>query len=204
MKQQTHYNEFTICYIEALSEHLKIETDSNGQAIFVPGRIKTADLVTLKMTLDALWQKAEQSVTVVRRKQESQLQSCLFGLVDDLDLALKTGYLISDRVVLLDYLYERILCKKKAEKIDLQHMGVVASGLCSALDLAKEGRLVIIPHPFGWHPETKAFIADVSENAVLDPGIMSFLKTLKHGLVQAPTTEGTGIPKKPGTSTPAF
>lgn len=178
MNQVINYNEFTISYIEAIAKHLKIETDSTGQAIFVSSRIKSNDLAELKTELDELWPKAAQSVQIVQQKQESQLQSCLFGLVNDLDLALKTGYLISDRVVLIDYLYERILRKKKPEEISLQQVGVIASGLCNALELAKEGRLVIIPHPFGWHPETKAFIAEISEKVMLDPASMSLLSTL--------------------------
>lgn len=173
-----NYNQFTISYIEAICKHLKIETDSIGKTIFVPSRITFKDILELKGTLDELWSKADQSIQIIKQKQDSKLQSCLFGLVDDLDLALRTGYLISDRVVLVDYLYERILRKKKPEQINLQRLGVIASGLCGGLQLAKDGRLVIIPHPFGWHSKTKEFIAQVSSEALLDPASMSLLSTL--------------------------
>lgn len=178
MSDPQYYNEFTIAYIEALSVHLHIQADSQGKAAFVPERVELQDIEALKQALDALWFKSIQSVDLLKNRVDSEIQSCLFGLVDDLDLALRTGFLISDRVVLLDYLYERILSKKKPGQIDLQHLGVIASGLCNALVLAKKGRLVIMPHPFSWFPEVKELIAEVSEKALIDPTSMSLLSTL--------------------------
>ncbi|QXU41469.1 hypothetical protein [Pedobacter sp. D749] len=173
-----HYNSFTIGYINILRDCLRIETDSKGNHIFLPELIAEEDVIKLKTRLSELWEESQHSLEVVSNRVDTQLQSCLFGAVDDLELALKTGFLIGDRVILLDFLYERILVKKTPAKINLALLGSLASQLVNCLDLASSGRLVIIPHPLSWNEETKKFIEKSGDSLELTPDLMSILSVL--------------------------
>lgn len=172
------YNQFTIAYIEAVRDCLHIEIDSLGNIIYLPDVVSDSDLIDLKQRLSLIWKDAETSIEVVKGKVDANLQSCQFGIVNDFDLALKVGFLISDRVVLLDYLFQRILVKKSPSKINRTHLGVIANGLVSCLNLAKNGRIVIIPHPLYWNPDTLSLLDEAAEVSSLNPDMMSMLSTL--------------------------
>lgn len=173
-----HYNHFTISYIQAVQDCLDIYPDSTGTITVIPEAITDQQLIDLKLKLDKIWEVSNSAVKLLKAKQEAQRQTCLFGLVSDFDLALKTGFLIGDRIVLLDYLYERILSKRKPGQIDRVTLSVIVWGIVSCLDLAKQGKLVIIPHPFGWHPQTPKLVNNVGKTVELSPDIMSLLSVL--------------------------
>lgn len=173
-----HYNQFTIDYITAIKRHLKIEFNTNGEAVFLPDEIKPADIINLTAELKEIWSDSKNAIDLVKSKQDSIIQSGLFGLVNELDTALKVGFLISDRIILIDYLYERILLKKKPENIDIVHLGILASSLVNTLPLVEKGRIVIIPNPFDWNPESKQIIKEVATRTTLTPDLMSLLNML--------------------------
>ena len=173
-----HYNHFTISYIEIICKYLKIEKDSSNNFIYLPEFTTDEDLTGLKDALGSIWIAVNDSVTILQEKKDSRLQSCLFGVVNDFDLAMKTGYLISDRVVLVDYVYGRLLSNTSPGKIDKEKLGVVATNLASCLELAKAGRIVIIPMPLNWFPETKELITIASSEFILNPALMSLLSIL--------------------------
>lgn len=55
-------------------------------------------------------------------------------------LSCKSWFSLGDRIVLVDYLYERILSKLSPERINITHIGSIASSLVNLLPLAeKEG-----------------------------------------------------------------
>lgn len=172
-----HYNHFTINYIEAIKKHLIIEINQNYNAVFFPDRIKNENIVQLKKELYRIWSDSSTAIDVVKEKKDSVIQSGLFGLVDDLDKALKIGYLLGDRVVLIDYLFDRLL-RKDPEKIDRTHLGVIATSLVNLLPLAKCGRVVMIPNPFEWHEGSKKVMEEVVGKATLSPDFMSLLNML--------------------------
>jgi len=163
-----HYNHFTIDYIEAIKNHLSIQLRSDGKGVFFPEKITLENLTNLKISLDEIWKTAGDSIKIVKTRHDSSIQSGLFGLVNELENALKIGFLLGDRVVLIDYLYERILSKKDLSKVNIEHLGVISSSLVSALPLAKVGRIVLIPNPFRWNPETKQIINDIFKNLTVD------------------------------------
>lgn len=146
-----HYNQFTIDYISAVKRHLRIEFNTHGNAVFLPDEIVPLDLIALKNELQEIWADSKSAIELVKSKQDAIVQSGLFGLINELDTALKIGFLLGDRIVLIDYLYERILLKKEPEKINISHLGVLASSLVNTLPLAEKGRIVIIPNPFEWN-----------------------------------------------------
>ena len=172
------YNYFTISYITAVQECLDLYPDSTGTISVNPDGITDRQLTDLKLRLENLWADASSAVELLARKEEAYIQSCLFGLVNDFELALKTGFLLGDRVVITDYLYERILCKKKPQSIDRTSLSVIVWGLVSCLELAKAGRVVIIPHPLSWNETTRELFSEVAEDGLLSPSIMSLLSVL--------------------------
>lgn len=173
-----NYNHFTIEYINAIKENLRIEINPEGKALFFPDYVKTDDILNLKTALDLIWAQSHTAIEVVRSKHDANTQSGLFGLVNELEVALRVGFLISDRIVLIDYLYERILSKKRFDEIDLVHLGAIATSIVNTLPLAIKGRVVIIPSPFIWNSETKKVIAEAATKALLTPSLMSLLNML--------------------------
>lgn len=180
------YNHFTIKYLEAIKTHLHIVINENGKAIFVHDRVTPQDIMNLKYSLSRIWQHKESAVKVLTDKIDSNTQCGLFGIVNELDIAIKVGLLLGDRIVLIDYLYERIL-KKNPEDINLDQLGVISSSLVALLPLAKCGRIVIIQSPFQWFNESKRIIREVSIKTSLTPNLMSLLNMLsitKHCKLQ--------------------
>lgn len=172
-----HYNHFTIEYIEAVKRNLKIEFNTEGSAAFFPDAIETSDIVNLKNELKELWKKSDSAILLIEKKQDAIIQSGLFGLVNEMDTALKIGFLMGDRVVLIDYLYERLL-RKEPSKVNITHLGVIASSLVNALPLAEKGRVVIIPNPFEWNAESKKIIEEVAQHTEITVDLMALLNML--------------------------
>lgn len=172
-----NYNHFTINYISAIKKHLKIEV-VDGQTLFFPDYILTEDLENLKSELEEIWKDSESSISILKNREGAKIQLGLFGLVNNFDLALKTGYLLGDRVVVLDYIFERILKKKSADKINIEVLGSLAVNLVSALQLAEKGRFVIIPSPFGWNEGSKKIILETAEKTNMTVELMSLLNML--------------------------
>lgn len=172
-----NYNHFTIDYIKAVQKHLKIELVESGEAIFVPKKVSQYEIMNLSVELTEIFKRSESSLDVVKGRNDSIIQAGLFGMVNNLDKAVKVGFLIADRVVLIDYLYERIL-SKRINKIDMNHLGSIASSLVQLLPLAEKGRIVIIPNPFNWFEPSKEIISEVSSYTVLDIKLISMLNML--------------------------
>jgi len=171
-----NYNHFTIRYIEAIQRNLSINLDHVGEASLIHSNVNSENLQSLKNDLNSIWIDSSSAIEVIKNKYDSKIQSGLFGLVDDLDLALKTGFLMGDRVVLLDYLFDRALRNTINPNID--HIASVANALVRLLPLAKKGRVVIIPNPFSWHHTTKAIIREVSDKALITIPLLSMLNML--------------------------
>ncbi len=172
-----NYNQFTIDYIKAIQSHLCIEINKFGEAIFVFDKITQSNIVELKDELTEIFKNSESSIKILTEKVDTSIQAGLFGLVDDLDKAIKVGFLIADRVVLIDYLFERILTKK-IDNIDITHLGSIASFLVQLLPLAEKGRIVIIQNPFKWYNPSKEIIKETSAKTILTPKLMSMLNML--------------------------
>ncbi|MBL4593515.1 MAG: hypothetical protein JKX68_06835, partial [Flavobacteriales bacterium] len=107
-----NYNQFTIDYIKAIQNNLCIEVNSNNEAVFFPDKIDSQKIENPKKELSEIFTYSQSSIEILKDKTESSVQAGLFGLVNNLDKAVKIGFLIADRIVLIDYIFERILSKK--------------------------------------------------------------------------------------------
>ena len=137
-----HYNHFTIAYIEAILKNLDIRV-LNDSVQFFPDTTFVSDFDNLKTELDEIWDDAQSAINLLEQKKGALIQNALFGLVNDFDLALRTGYLFGDRVVVIDYIYERILSRRKIKSSEILRVGDLCKNLVQALDLAKDGKFVI-------------------------------------------------------------
>ncbi len=113
-----HYNQFTIDYIEKIKSNLKININTDGEAAFFPDFITDHDVDSLRFDLTEIWNESHKAVDIIHRRHDAVIQSGLFGLVNGLEKAIKIGFLLGDRVVIVDYLFERILQRKATESID--------------------------------------------------------------------------------------
>lgn len=174
-----NYNQFTIDYLNAIKTNLKVEVNKAGLGQIIPDFITHEDIINLKNELGEIWKISTSAVDVVRSKKESISQSGLFGLVNDLDLALKVGFLFSDRVVLIDFLFERLLKVKEVRNVNLDMLFLAANYLVPLIPLAEKGRIVIIPNPFEWFPQSKQIIDEVAEKIdIISPDLMNLLNML--------------------------
>ncbi len=178
MTTEMHYNYFTIGYIEAILRRLHLELDSNDRGVFFPERVSYSDLLALRDDISHLWDERHSAIDLLEKKHDSTSQSCLFGMVEDIESALKIGYLLSDRVVLVDYLFERTLCKLRPGNVNIIHIGSICSSLVSALPLARAGRLIIIQNPFVWNQTSKEIISEFAEKTEISLDMVEFLNVL--------------------------
>ena len=107
-----HYNSFTINYIKILKKYLKIDIDNQGNIIYDTTTINIYNISLLIESLRKIWEDSKTAIDILKNKTDSKIQAGLFGLHEDLEFAIKTGFLISDRIVLIDYLFDRVLSKK--------------------------------------------------------------------------------------------
>ena len=156
---------FTAEYIGVVRRRLKIAFDKTGTPVFVHGRVKQNDLLRLRSDLDGLWAGEEAARQAIRDSEGATLQAVAFGLFDDFDLCLKTGYLMGDRVILWDYLHGRLLRGQRISRLDYDHLGVLANNIVSASNLAEAGHLVILPHPLDWSKDAKRVLVEVAGRA---------------------------------------
>ncbi|AZJ03076.1 hypothetical protein ACKLK7_04415 [Klebsiella quasipneumoniae subsp. similipneumoniae] len=170
------YNSFTIDYISGIINCLDIELDNDGNAIIFPDDVSVKKLSALKEHFSSIWERANSAIDICVQKHDAKIQSGMFGLVNDFKRAMQIGFLISDRVVLIDYLYERILNRKDLAEVNIPHLCTVVTELASLLPLAQTGRVVIIPTPFQWHEESKRMMVECIKNDVeINVSIMSFI-----------------------------
>lgn len=173
-----HYNNFTIKYLEAIKQNLKIEPNENNETFCHPDTINLENIIALRKELESIWDISESAIALTTNKHDSTIQSGLFGPINDFDLALRTGFLLGDRIVLIDYIFDRVLSRKKPELVNREHLCSVANSLVKVLPLAREGRIVIIPNPFIWNPYSKRIIKEVSDKTPITIPLMSMLNML--------------------------
>ncbi len=173
-----HYNSFTINYIKILKKYLKIDIDNQGNIIYDTTTINIDNISLLIESLRKIWEDSKTAIDILKNKTDSKIQAGLFGLHEDLEFAIKTGFLISDRIVLIDYLFDRVLSKKDIDKINISQVMEISITLVKLLPLAEKGRIVIIPNPFNWNQKSKDLIKEVSEKTTLSISLIGMLNIL--------------------------
>lgn len=170
------YNSFTVDYISSIINCLDIEIDNTGNATILPENVSVDKLTVLKCCLNTIWKSSDSAIDICVKKYDAKIQSGMFGLVDDFKRAMQIGFLISDRIILIDYLHERILNKDDLTRVNIPHLCAIVTNLASLLPLAQRGRIVIIPSPFHWHDESKKIMEECIQNDIdLNVDVMSFV-----------------------------
>lgn len=96
------------------------------------------------------------AIDAVRRRQDAMIQMLPYGLISDFTSAVRTGYLLGDRVVVWDVLGSRLLRSETEAPV----IASVASSLLEFSSLAERGAFVVLPHPAVWHEGTRAALSD--------------------------------------------
>ncbi|BAK73250.1 conserved hypothetical protein [Arcobacter sp. L] len=155
-----------------------IEIDENDHITFNPINVTEKNKKKLILEFTKIWEISQSSIDILKNKEDSKVQGGLFGLHENFEMAVKTGFLISDRVVLIDYIYERILFNKDAKSINSIQLAQVAIDLVKLLPLAEKGRIVIIPNPFSWNNDSKRLINEVAQKVTLSMSLITMINML--------------------------
>jgi hypothetical protein len=180
--------ELTREYAELVRHHLYIDTPSGFGPVFVPERVDVSNIQALAGDLDRLLADAQNAVQAVRSSEGAQLQSVLYGAIEDFDLAVRVGYLLGDRVVLWDLLSSQLLRKPEITPAHLDTIGMI-----SAHELIERGHFVILPHPLTWHKGAIDARKELAKQGLLSPrlqGLAASLAVAQDFPVQPYTIEG--------------
>lgn len=181
----------TLAYLQAIENRLSITWTPQNQPICVPDRIDNTALRSLKDELDALLLRdpGRQAIDATRVYGMDHIQTVGFGLAPDFDQFIKLGFLYGDRVVLWDFLSNRLLL----EKSGISNL-TIAKTACELLLLkpaVERGAVVILPHPVEWSGLAKMVAEDLKQQgkrSAAEFGLSMALSAVEEGLLLHPFT----------------
>lgn len=166
----------SIDYINAIEHRLKISFD-NTEPVFVFDRITKKDIDKLRVEIsDVFSEDLEGMLHQTFTDGGKIIQGVGFGLVNDFEKFIKVGMLYSNRVILWDFLWGRILRDAENYKKNLKEIGVVSNNLIKIKESVLNGGIVILPHPLNWNKNTVKVINELKEKP-------SLYNTTNFGLV---------------------
>lgn len=157
---------FSLEYLNILKNRLHIDYEDSGEPFFIPSRFKQRDLDLLNEDLTGLWESKDGAMTTIRNSEGAHLQSNFYGLANDFSLLLRTGFLISDRIILWDILKRTLSRKKSVQQLNLDIVGAIANNIVKSEELIKRGNVVILPHPMDWDNRLSHVIEEISEKNI--------------------------------------
>jgi hypothetical protein len=166
-------------YLDAVKRNLDVQI-VHGKPLCFLKNVRKSKMKSLCTDLnDIMNASGEASRADISSHKGAHLQLACFGKVDDFELAIKTGYLLGDRIVLWDYLSRSAYrWSKSSWKTRVEDVAVVATNLVSLATLAERGHLVILAHPLTWSPDAASAIAEVGERTTLTPEVAGLTATL--------------------------
>jgi hypothetical protein len=181
----------TVAYLQAIENRFSISWAAQNQPVCIPDRIDTNALRSLKEDLDALLLKDQgrKAIDATRAYGPNRIQTVGFGLTPDFDQFIKLGFLYGDRVVLWDFLSNRLLL----EKSGISNL-TIAKTACELLLLrpaVERGAVVILPHPVEW--------SDLAEMVAEDLKAHGRRSAAEFGLSMALCAVEEGLPLHPFT-----
>ncbi len=154
-------------YINAIEDRLNI-TINNGEPVFIFDRIKKKNIKKLKSEISDIYtEDIEGLLHQTYKDGKSLIQGVGFGLVNDFEKFIKVGMLYSNRVILWDYLWGRILRDIDNYKNNLADIGIVSNNLIKIKQSISQGGIVILPHPTSWNKNTSTILNELREKKEL-------------------------------------
>jgi hypothetical protein len=168
----------TLEYIDAIKRRLRI-TVENGEPITLIDRIDRRVLGQLRADLGDILEQDEEARNAVARGDGALLQTVAFGEATDLDLLVRTGYTLGNRVVLWDYLH-RVLAHRTGvdRERDAATIAAIANSIVALEGLAKEGHVIVLGHPLDWSKDASRAIQQVAKDHSVTPDLMALVSTL--------------------------
>jgi hypothetical protein len=181
----------TLNYLSAVESRLCITWAAPNQPICLPDQFDDGALKSLKTDLDDMLKGnlADRARNATQKYGKDHIQTVGFGLAPDFDQFIKLGFLYGDRVVLWDFLSNRLLLENSGiSNLDL------ANTACKLLMLkpaVERGAVVILPHPMEWSNLAEMVAEDLQEQRVRSGavfGISMALSAVEEGLPLHPFT----------------
>lgn len=153
----------SIDYINSIENRLKIALE-NDEPIFVHDRVSKTNISKLNDEIyDIFTNDLDGMLHQTYNDGEKIIQGIGFGLVNDFEKFIKVGMLYSNRVILWDYLWGRILRDVENYKKNLDDIGLVANNLVRIKRSVEKGGIVILPHPTSWNKNTHTILNELRE-----------------------------------------
>ena len=164
MGKQDKAVSYTIEYLEILEKVLDFRYLDNGD-LFIVNPITTNTLKKLKNKLHSLYKDGyREAISDSRKYGTENVQTVGFGLAkhEDFNKFIKIGLMCGTRLILWDLIEGRIL-RKTANTLERVHsLAMVASNLLTLKSVAKDGGVVILPHPPLWSREALHQVNELS------------------------------------------
>jgi hypothetical protein len=173
----------TLAYIDAIKHGLQV-TVTDGKATCLLSNVTPAALRQVKSDLDDILRSTEAARESVARSEGAILQTASFGYSADLDLTLRAGFLLGDRVVLWDYLWRTLGRGIDAFTDDKRsRIAAIATGIVEVEELARLGHVVLLPHPLDWSKDASAAVQQAANREGTSLSVAALTATISAAAV---------------------
>ncbi len=178
-------------YLSAIESRLGISWGVNNQPICLPDHLDAAALKGLKADLDDILKgvSASNARNATEEYGRDHIQTVGFGLAPDFDQFVKLGFLYGERVVLWDFLSNRLLLEKS--KITNLTLAKTACDILMLKPAVERGAIVILPHPMEWSGLAEKVAEDLKRQGSRSAavfGLSMALSAVEEGLNLHPFT----------------
>jgi len=181
----------TLNYLSAIESRLGITWEAPNRPVCLPDQFNSAGLTSLRTDLDGMLKGnlADKARNDTRVYGKDHIQTVGFGLAPDFDQFIKLGFLYGDRVVLWDFLSNRLLLEKS--KISNLALANTACQLLMLKPAVERGAVVVLPHPAEWSGLAEMVAEDLKQQGTRSAavfGLSMALSAVEEGLPLHPFT----------------
>jgi hypothetical protein len=157
--------EYSLQFLKALEENLKIEWNQGGLPIFNSELINHISITKLASDLNDLVKsklKDDAIVDIENPPKDNLIQTTGIGFAENFDLFTKLGFLLGDRVIMWDSMILGILTSSRVDLINKMELGKVACDLLMLKPAVELGGLAILPHPITWLERSRKYFSVIN------------------------------------------
>ena len=199
---QTHDSAtaLTLAYLGAIESRLGVQWEAPNTPICRPEQFDANARKALKADLEDILKgtPSDKAISATKEFGQSHIQTVGFGLAPDFDQFVKLGFLYGERVVLWDFLADRLLVEKR--KMSNSQIAQTACELLLLKPAVERGAVVLLPHPLKWSEFAEIVAEDLRHQETRSAaafGLSMALCAVEDGLPLHPFTVLHG-PAKPG------